>query len=60
MVFNRSTILARKGDWQEAKVIMPAFEDSDEEEAQVHPEVLSPVLEQKEEEIPESWEDLDI
>ena len=63
MVFNRSTILSRTGDPQEreeAERFMKALEDSDEEDAQVHPEVLSPVLEQKEEEIPESWEDLDI
>ena len=65
MVLNRSTLLARKRldpqEQREAERFMQALEESDEEsEAQVHPEPLSPVLEQKEEEIPESWEDLDI
>lgn len=65
MVLNRSTLLARKScDQQEqrdAERFMQALEESDEEsEAQVHPEPLSPVMEQKEEDIPESWEDLDI
>lgn len=60
MVLNRSTILARKGDRQEAKAVMKVpMEDSDEEEAQVHPEPLSPVPEQKEEDIPDNWEDID-
>ena len=62
MVFNRSTILARKGEKQKAEAVMEVLmeESDDEEEAQEKPEVLSPVMEQKEEEIPENWEDLDI
>lgn len=66
MVFNRSTILARKGDWVEEKMSRQEIsesESSDEEDAgaQVHPEEGLPQveLEQKEEDIPESWEDLD-
>ena len=56
MEFNRSTILARKSDWKKAEPIMPAIcEDSEEENAQVHP-----MLEQKEEDIPDNWEDLDL
>jgi hypothetical protein len=35
-------------------------EESGEQEEQGHTEVLSSVMEQKEEEIPESWEDLEI
>ena len=59
MVFNRSTILARKGDCQEEETVKKVLLEEGED-AQVHPEVLSPVMEQKEEEIPESWEDLEI
>ena len=60
MVFNRSTILARKGDWQEPEAVMKVLmkDSEDEEESQEHSEVLLPVMEQKEEEIPESWEDI--
>lgn len=55
MVFNRSTILARKGDWKAQEPQMAAIsEESDEEEAKVHP-----MLEQKEEDIPDNWEDLE-
>ena len=62
MVFNRSTILARKGEKQKVEAVMEVLmeESDDEEEAQEQPEVLSPVMEKKEEEIPENWEDLDI
>ena len=61
IVFNRSTILARKGDWKQPEVVKKVLsEESGEQEEQDHTEVLSSVMEQKEEEIPESWEDLEI